>query len=367
MRRLGFIILAFLCAVGPAACDDRPDDTRTLDAVLTGYDDFNNAELDVTRADMKAAGFVPGDVLSVAIRDEVLELPYHSGFFTRIGEMLVVDYPSYEHTVITASSTGLSDKYLGLEGTRVTLSVKRKAGALEAERILGMQYSNDRSDYSDDVEFANARMVMTNGMAENRLYRSASPFDNKFGRAPYVSAYLEEQGVSTVLNLADNEETGRSYQDVPSYSRKLMDGGDVIFCKINSNYRSVDFNDKLISGLKEMSAREAPYVIHCTEGKDRTGYACALLEALAGASYDEIAQDYLLSYRNYFHITPEKNPKECRALLSLRLNDALMYYCGIDDESLLASVNLSEAVCRYLLAHGMTQPQIDALRNTLCE
>jgi protein tyrosine/serine phosphatase len=30
------------------------------------------------------------------------------------------------------------------------------------------------------------------------------------------------------------------------------------------------------------------YVVHCIEGKDRTGYVCALLEGLCGATYEEI-------------------------------------------------------------------------------
>ena len=36
-------------------------------------------------------------------------------------------------------------------------------------------------------------------------------------------------------------------------------------------------------------------VIHCTAGKDRTGWAIALLQRVAGASMDDIVADYLLS------------------------------------------------------------------------
>ena len=340
---------------------------KAVDALITGYDDFGSAELDITGEEMKAAGFVPGDILSVSIGGDVLELPYHTGFFTKIGEMLVVDYPTYEHIVIAASSIGVKEKYKGLAGQRVTLKLKEKGGALSAETALGLKYSNERGDYSSDAEFANARMIGTTGIAKNRLYRSASPFDNQFGRAPYVSAYLNEHGVKTVLNLTDNEEKISRYKDIPEYSRQLIANGDVVFCKINANYRSDDFNAKLISGFIKMAARPAPYVIHCTEGKDRTGYACALLEALAGASYDEIVADYLASYRNYFGITPDDHPAECRMLLSLRLNDALLYYCGITDESMLGKIDLREAVIKYLLAHDMTRQQIDDLLRVLCD
>ena len=43
----------------------------------------------------------------------------------------------------------------------------------------------------------------------------------------------------------------------------------------------------------------APLVIHCTAGKDRTGFACALLLHALGVPDDVIAEDYLLTNRFY--------------------------------------------------------------------
>ncbi|SRR6266566_2681564 len=43
----------------------------------------------------------------------------------------------------------------------------------------------------------------------------------------------------------------------------------------------------------------APLVIHCTAGKDRTGFACALVLHALGVSDDLIAEDYLLTNRFY--------------------------------------------------------------------
>jgi protein-tyrosine phosphatase len=43
----------------------------------------------------------------------------------------------------------------------------------------------------------------------------------------------------------------------------------------------------------------APLVIHCTAGKDRTGFACALLLHALGVPDDVIANDYLLTNRFY--------------------------------------------------------------------
>jgi protein-tyrosine phosphatase len=43
----------------------------------------------------------------------------------------------------------------------------------------------------------------------------------------------------------------------------------------------------------------APLVIHCTAGKDRTGFACALILHTLGAPDDIISEDYLLTNRFY--------------------------------------------------------------------
>ena len=43
----------------------------------------------------------------------------------------------------------------------------------------------------------------------------------------------------------------------------------------------------------------APLVIHCTAGKDRTGFACALILHALGVRDDVIADDYLLTNRFY--------------------------------------------------------------------
>src|SRR5437899_1488547 len=43
----------------------------------------------------------------------------------------------------------------------------------------------------------------------------------------------------------------------------------------------------------------APLVIHCTAGKDRTGFACALILHALGVSREVIAEDYLLTNRFY--------------------------------------------------------------------
>lgn len=51
------------------------------------------------------------------------------------------------------------------------------------------------------------------------------------------------------------------------------------------------------------------------EGKDRTGYVCALLEGLCGATFDEIIDDYLITCSNFYNIDPVNNCELCNTLI----------------------------------------------------
>jgi len=51
--------------------------------------------------------------------------------------------------------------------------------------------------------------------------------------------------------------------------------------------------------LRHLLVHPTPVVFHCTAGKDRTGFAAALLLSILGVERDTIMQDYLLSNRLY--------------------------------------------------------------------
>ncbi len=356
-----------------ASCSDNDNDTSTSDddvpmlqCNITYYDEFGSARLDITEDDMTKAGFTLGDVISIAILSQEITTPYYDGFYSRSGEYVCVSYPSYPSICFTLNNSGLPDELKGLEGQPVTIKMKEKGGKIDVQQSLSMKYTNVRTDYNNisDAEFANARAVSAGHIASGILNRSSSPFCNDIGRANYVSEYLEREQVKTVINLADTEEKMLSYQ-LPSYSRTLWDGGNVILCPLKVNPTADDFNNNLIKALIELPSHPAPYVVHCMEGKDRTGYACALLEGLCGATYEEIVDDYLTTYNNYYQKTPEKDGDICNTLLSMRLNPCLMYYAGISDESQLPKVDFAKAFADFLLSHSMTQQQLDALTKAL--
>ena len=367
---LSVIICQLVFSVALTSCsdDDTTDNTPVLKGKITSHNEFGAAMLSFTETDMTNAGFTLGDVISITIDDKKeIVMPYYDGFYTRNGEFLCVAYPTYPSICFTANNIGLPKELTGLEGHAVTVRMKEKGGCLDVQTALSMKYSNERIEYPDlsDAEFANARTVKAGNIPSGILYRSSSPFSNDIKRDFYVSEYLQQEKVRTVLNLADNEEKMLSYKDIPPYSLSLWKEGNVILCPLKADPTADDYNNRLIEALKKLPSHPAPYLVHCMEGKDRTGYVCALLEGLCGATYEEIVADYLVTYDNYYDINPAKDPVLCNTLVSLRLNTCLMHYANVSDESQLPNIDYAKAFSSYLLSHGMSQQQLDALIHAL--
>lgn len=62
------------------------------------------------------------------------------------------------------------------------------------------------------------------------------------------------------------------------------------------------------SFLRQVAAQETPLVFHCTAGKDRTGFAAALLLGALGVDRDTIEHDYLLTNRLYRRTPAAEGP-----------------------------------------------------------
>lgn len=268
------LILVGLLTLATSCSDDEGNKEPTITGKITSYNEFGAAMLDFTAADMTEAGFTLGDVISITVDDKELIMPYYDGYYSRNGEYLCVAYPTYPSICFTANNIGLPKELTGLEGHTVVIKMVEKGGRLDVQMALSMSYTIDRKDYPDfsDTEFANARASKGGSLASGVLHRSSSPFCDDINRASYVSEYMESEKVMTVLNLADTEEKMKSY-DMPPYSRKLWEEGNVILCPLKADPTADDFNKRLIAALKELPSRPAPYIVHCMEGKDRTGYA----------------------------------------------------------------------------------------------
>ncbi|MBR6808740.1 MAG: tyrosine-protein phosphatase, partial [Clostridia bacterium] len=241
----------------------------------------------------------------------------------------------------------------------ITFELK-DAGGYRAQYIMHeLSRTNERADYADltDEQFANFRAIATTGMGENKLFRSSSPINPELARNGYADAAIEAAGVKTIVNLADNEADAAAYE---GYADTYYAGCRVVCLCLGVDFKAADFGEGVANGLRFMIANDGPFLIHCTEGKDRAGFVSAILECLMGASYQEVVTDYMTTYYNYYGI--EEGSEKYNAIAESNIIASLKAAFGTDD---LPKANLAECAYNYLLGVGMDAEEIDALKNVL--
>ena len=332
--------------------------------------------IEIPVADFNALGFAFGDSVDVAFSNgSVLKgIPYYSSTLVEPGETLLLgasSLPNIEVGVFYGDdlwvTAGLSD------GDTATVTVA-EAGAFAAfQKALDLSYSDERADYPSDVAFANFRELSGGNLKPGMFYRGASPVNNKHNRAAYANALVANAGVQVDFDLADNDdeidgflkEDTQAGVDV-SHFEGIRRAGNVVAIDLDAAYLSERYGQKLAAGLVELMQHNGPVYIHCTAGKDRTGFVCMVLEALAGASYQQIVDDYMITYDNYYQVNAANDAERFNIIKEQRLDTMLRHVVGVEKGADLASADLSAGARNYLKSVGMTDEQIDQLTAYLC-
>jgi hypothetical protein len=176
-------------------------------------------------------------------------------------------------------------------------------------------------------------------------------------RAPYAARLAEQARVVTIINMADTpQELPQRASLIPWY-QTFITRGNIIALGMGIDYKSPDFAVKLKTGLEFLLTRNAPYLFHCNEGKDRVGVTVALLGALMGASPEEIVDDYMLSYVNYYGVA---KGEERYDLISTIMLDILKDFNGGTAPRAGETVGAAEKYLREVV--GFSPAQIGALK-----
>ena len=230
--------------------------------------------------------------------------------------------------------------------------------------LYNLRRTAERADYPglSDAEFANFRMVTAGTIGEGILYRSSSPVDPTLGRNEYADREAEKAGIRTVLNLAENRTVAESY---PGYAETYYAGCDIYFADMTTAYASDLFRRSMTGTLRYLCEHEGPYLIHCMEGKLRTGVTCALLECLMGAGLNAVQDDFAVTYQNYYHVAdgikqplPAELEPEVRSLIVDYLS--LLFHEAPD-----AGGDLAGQAEAYIRELGFTDSEIAQIRRNL--
>ena len=344
--------------------------------IKIGIDEFNDL------------GFKYGDSVNVVFDNgySLDDIPYYNGYYVDAGSPLLIAYPGYEYIKVAVNygddlwdefNLKLGNNTEGLwtalsleEHNKVTVTLNEEGKYRDIQEACDIHYYDDREKYDSDEMFANFRSMDFGSFKENIIYRSASPCDDQHNRAPYVDKLISEAGVKTVLDLADNYDKIERYIgaegfDSP-YFLSLYEDGHVLPISLSMNYLSDDFGMKIVQGFNMMAELEGPYLIHCTEGKDRTGFVCMLIEALAKASYEEIKDDYMLTYYNYYRINETEDRDKYDTILHKNLDAMIRFIIG-DEKIDIHESSLSIYAEKYLLKMGMSEDQLQAFKERLMD
>ena len=379
------LCLTVSCATKVTTEPVAAEEVKALNSAVKDIQKYGNLVLSITKSDMDSINAEYGDVFTISFNDQALQAPYCTSYsdvdlgnlvLRNDGDMMILainmgDFASTYGIATKVTNPDKTYEWVFEEGKKledVTLSLVLSGKGEYRDQYLIHQLSrtNDRNDYSSDAVFANFRGIKGGNLGSDALYRSSSPVNNEIGRAMYADKLAEENKINTVMNLADSSDAVERYFKeegfASPYYKSLYERGQVIALNMGVSFKTREFQLALVEGLTFLSLNEGPYLVHCNEGKDRAGFTSALLSALMGLSYEEIAADYMTSYENYYHV--EKGTEQYEAVKRSNIDSMLSFIAGVEAEN-LSSVDLSAKAEEFLLAIGMEKANIDTLKSKL--
>ena len=364
MRKVKFFLVwGLVLLLSFTACSSTQSVIEESTAETSSSDIFTGTVLEISKygntyIDVKSADFLSefdnGDIVRVSVNGYEITAPVVTSYSdVDNGSPLVKS--DGEYVEVALSYSDFASSYSVAVGSVIQISMAEKEGYLSEYEIRHLVKSEERNDYASDEIFANFRALEGGRLKKDFIYRSCNPgLDD--ARALYADMLAEDAGIRTVINLADNEESLLSTMHPASYYAELYEEGRVILLNMGVDFRSADFASKLAEGLIFMIENpEGPFLIHCNEGKDRAGLVCAILEALAGSSMDEIIEDYMTSYENYYGV--EKGSEQYDAISSI-IKD---FFTSINGRPFPESALKSVAEVYLTSQAGLSSDQLSAL------
>ena len=389
MKKVVSLLLSVVLMVGlvlPASAAETS--YPTFESGVQEIQKYGNIVLDVEPEKLLEAGYEYGDILSVTIDGKTYQIPLCTNYSD-------VDTGSYvardkDNKLILAINTGdfatangiaekktAEDKSFtwvfpagkSMEDLVVSISMGEKGGYYDQYLIHQLVRTNERADYDSDQIFANFRNIASGDLGKNALFRSSSPINNEFNRAAYADEFVEANGIQTVINLANSDADIDGYIaqdsfDSPYYA-SLYQNGQVKALNLSLNFVAEDFKNGLAEGLRFFTVNEGPYLVHCDEGKDRAGFVSALLACYMGASYEQVVEDYMQTYINYYHL--EKDSEKYIAIKNSNIDSTLRMITGSSESADLTRVDLAAAAGDYLKSIGLSDAECEALRSNLAK
>ena len=354
---------------------DKPTVTEPVQIKTTIYEiaKYGNLVLYMYSKDLYDKGFEHGDVVEIAIGDKKWDVPLCTSYSDvdngetvlrangeTDGVVLAINMGDFATTAGIAQKVAIDEDpgyrwdYLMESPVEITITMKEEGGYREQWLIRQLVRTNERADYANlsDEAFANFRVIETTGIGKGLLYRSSSPINPALGRNTYADEAAKNAGVITVVNLADPSNT---YDGTESTYYSTC---QVVYVNLGMDFLEESTLRGIAEGMRFIIDNNGPYLIHCNEGKDRAGFVSALLECLMGATLDEVIDDYMLTYYNYYGV--EEGSEKYNAVLNNNLIKVLNATFKVED--VYKADLVAEAEAFLIEDAGLTADEVAALK-----
>ncbi len=324
------------------------------DFTVSEIEKYGNVKLSISGSEFLEKGYDYGDVVTVSIADKKYEMPVCSNYSdVEEGKMVCavkIDEVDKDDKVVLAinmgdfaTNTGIATKNEIPEEPgysweynetlkqpiKVSIELKEKGAYYEEYLVRQVEVSDEILENRNlsNEELANFREINTTGMGNGILYRSSSPINPEvLGDNVQADKSVKDANVKNILNLEDTMDGMKNYSGWPG---SYYSSCNILPLNLGMDFMQKDFQLGLAEGMRFIISNNSPYLIHCTEGKGRTGFVCALLECFMGATKDEIVNDYMQTYYNFYGI--EADSEQYRILSESNILKSLARAFGIDE------------------------------------
>lgn len=302
LRRMAPLMVALMLvvsAVGFAIHLNVSEEDRTITTKVNALSDYGDLVLDITSADLTDIGCQIGDKILVTANGIRYNATYVIGY-TGIGCMdsfvCENNHPHDGHLVFGIFSGKVTERTGCVVGD--TLHLERNGVDPNFPKLQKYMkgLDNDRSAFSDE-HYCNFRLIESTGMKKGLFYRSVSPFKSDNERSEVTAELYERYGIGYVVSMGDrvdNVDSCRETYGDSYYPVRLYDAGNAFVDVLSSSLVSVPSDVR--KAMLAITESEGKVVINCNLGKDRTGVIVAMLQSLAGSSYEEIRAEYMKSF-----------------------------------------------------------------------
>jgi len=113
---------------------------------------------------------------------------------------------------------------------------------------------------------------------------------------------LPEELLARIVEIPILDNSTQAFQGSRDELARKLENIDAVEFLTNAN---IEFASRFTAEMKQfigllISANGRPVLFHCTAGKDRTGFAAAILLRILGVPHDVVIEDYLLTNRYFY-------------------------------------------------------------------